>query len=64
MFAKAKDDFYILEGHASKELKGEFVKYVLGFEKISRNDLKQFTHSSGHLYSEKFSDKDKVVYLK
>ena len=63
VFAKQQGDSYKLEGHASKELKGEFVQYVVGFDSISKEDLKKFTHSKGHSFSDKFSSEGEYVYV-
>lgn len=63
IFAKKSGDFYKLEGHASKELKGEFIRYVVGFNSISKDDLKKFRHTKGHIYSEEHSNEDMFVYL-
>lgn len=63
IFARKHKDSYKLEGHASKELKGEFVQYVVGFNSISKEDLKKFKHSTGHKYHEKFSTEEKFIYL-
>lgn len=52
------------EGHMSKKLKGEFVHYVLGFDMITKEDLKKFTHSQGHKYSEEHSSEELFIYVK
>ncbi|MFP4402360.1 MAG: peroxide stress protein YaaA [Candidatus Nanoarchaeia archaeon] len=64
VFAKQNNNSYTLEGHASKILKGEFVQYVLEFDRLSREDLKKFEHTSGHRYSKEFSNQNKFVYIK
>ncbi|MFT4244010.1 MAG: peroxide stress protein YaaA [Candidatus Woesearchaeota archaeon] len=63
VFAKRLGSSYKLEGHASKELKGEFVKYIVGFELISKENLKNFKHSKGHTFSQKFSSEKEFVYI-
>lgn len=63
VFAKKKGDSYQLEGHMSKKLKGEFVRFVVGHDSITRDDLKTFKHSSGHSFSEEFSNQNKFVFL-
>lgn len=62
-FAKSYQNSYKVEGHVSKALKGELIHYILGFEQITRNDLKQFKHSKGHVFSEQFSTESEFVYL-
>lgn len=64
IFAKEKGDSYALEGHLSKDLKGEFVRSIVGQELITMEDLKNFKHSKGHKYNEKFSTGNKLVFLK
>lgn len=63
-FAKSDGDSYKQEGHFSKVLKGEFISYVLNFDDLIIDDLKKFKHSSGHTFSEKFSDENHLVFLK
>ena len=63
IFAKHQGDSFKLEGHASKELKGELVRYIVSFDSISKDDLKKFKHSKGHTFSEKFSSDDELVYI-
>lgn len=63
VFAKKKGDSYQLEGHMSKKLKGEFVRFVISYNSISREDLKLFKHSNGHSFSEEFSNENKFVFL-
>ena len=63
-FVDLKNGKYKQAGHNSKELKGEFVRYLVSFTTISRKELEIFSHSSGYSYSSELSTKHKVVYLK
>lgn len=64
IFAKQDGDSFKLEGHASKELKGEFINYVTGFDSISKEDLMKFKHSKGHKFNNKFSNESEFIYIK
>ena len=51
-------------GHISKKLKGEFVRYILGFDEISLEILYNFSHSEGYIYSEDLSSNSEIIFLK
>lgn len=63
-FAKIESGKYKEEGHASKQLKGEFISYICEKEDITREYLEEFIHSSGHKFSAEFSNEDSIVFLK
>ena len=52
------------EGHLSKPLKGEFILYLLEFEKITKDDIKKFKHSLGHTFSKEHSKEDEYIFIK
>jgi cytoplasmic iron level regulating protein YaaA (DUF328/UPF0246 family) len=63
-FCEIKKGKLVNIGHDSKKLKGEFIRYVISKENIKKEDLKVFSHTFGYKYSEKYSDKNEIVYLK
>jgi len=63
-FCKIKDNKLVNVGHDSKKLKGDLINYIVSFENISRSDLEKFEHVDGYKFSEKYSLKNELVYLK
>lgn len=63
IFAKIKDGKFKEEGHNSKKLKGELIRYITQKDTISREYLEKFVHSSGHKYSSDYSDENTITYL-
>ncbi len=63
-FVKKDKDSFKQEGHTSKILKGELISHFLNFENITIEDIKKFEHTSGHKYSEKFSDENNIIFIK
>lgn len=63
-FAELKKGKLVNAGHNSKKLKGEFVRYIIDKDKISKSDLISFKHSEGYVYSENFSSGNEIVYVK
>ena len=51
-------------GHISKKLKGEFIRYILGYDKINLEILHNFSHSEGYEYSEDLSSDNEIIFLK
>lgn len=51
-------------GHASKKLKGEIINYIVKKEKITLEDLYNFTHSEGYSFSRIHSSTNSIIYLK
>lgn len=51
-------------GHESKKLKGELIRYLVGFDRIDRNILENFSHSQGYEYSPELSTQEEIVYFK
>ena len=51
-------------GHNSKKLKGEFIRYLVDKEEITMDYLREFQHTEGFKYSEKFSDDNNLVFVK
>ena len=50
-------------GHISKQLKGEFIRYILSFNEIDLNIIQSFQHSKGYKYSEEISNGNDIVFL-
>lgn len=63
-FCEIKQGKLISQGHNTKQLKGELVKYICNKNSISLDDLKKFEHSLGYKYSEDNSLEHEIVYLK
>jgi len=74
-FSKGKEHYEIIfaeevsgkmknAGHFSKKLKGEFVNFICSKENIEYDDLINWEHSDGFKFSEKYSSKNNIVYLK
>jgi cytoplasmic iron level regulating protein YaaA (DUF328/UPF0246 family) len=63
-FGQIKDNKLKQAGHTSKELKGELINYICKKEKIDREYLENFSHSSGYKYSKEYSNETSLVYLK
>ncbi len=63
IFAKLQNGKYKEEGHASKQLKGELIKYVCERESISRDFLEKFVHSKGHKYAPEYSNQNTLIFL-
>jgi hypothetical protein len=63
-FAKKENGKLKQEGHFSKELKGEFIKYILKKEKITKEYIKAFTHSKGHTFDAEKSSENTYIFSK
>jgi cytoplasmic iron level regulating protein YaaA (DUF328/UPF0246 family) len=51
-------------GHNSKVLKGELVRYLVNFDNLDLEILKNFEHSLGYTYNEELSNENAIIYLK
>ncbi|MCA9497407.1 MAG: peroxide stress protein YaaA [Nanoarchaeota archaeon] len=63
-FCEFKSGKLVNVGHESKKLKGEIVRFIVSKERISKNDLKEFSHSLGYKFSEEYSTEREIIYLK
>lgn len=63
-FCTIKNDKLADVGHDSKKLKGEIIRYIISKNFIRREDLEEFSHSSGYKYSKEHSKDDEIVYMK
>lgn len=63
-FCEKKENKIKQTGHNSKQLKGDLIRYILNFENISRENLEDFKHPQGYIFSNELSNKNKIVYLK
>lgn len=52
------------EGHNSKKLKGELIRYVVREKSVSYDKLKEFRHSQGHSFSKEHSSEKELVFIK
>jgi hypothetical protein len=63
-FAEEKNNELKIIGHNSKKLKGEILRYLSKFEEINYDDLKKFKHNENFIFSDKYSNKEKIIYIK
>ena len=59
-----KNDTPKNSGHISKQLKGEFIRYILSFNEIDLKIIQRFQHSRGYKYSGEISNGNDIVFLK
>ncbi len=64
IFAQLKNGKLKQTAHFSKELKGELINYICEKDKITREDLENFNHSSGYKYSKEYSNENGIFYIK
>lgn len=50
-------------GHISKQLKGEFIRYILSFNEIDLNIIQSFQHSKCYKYSGEISNGNDIIFL-
>jgi len=63
-FCELKNNKLVNVGHESKKLKGDLIKYIISKKNILFEDFKIFKHKDGFNFSEKYSTKNQIVYLK
>jgi len=63
-FMENKSGKTINVGHNSKQLKGEFIRYLLKKENINRDYLENFKHSAGYIFDKDLSDEKSIIYVK
>lgn len=63
-FCEVKENKLINVGHDSKKLKGEIVNYLVEKENITREYIKEFKHTMGYKFSEKYSNYKELIFLK
>ena len=63
-FYEMKNDTPKNSGHISKQLKGEFIRYILSFNEINLKIIQRFQHSRGYKYSGEISNGNDIVFLK
>ena len=51
-FAEYRQGTVKASGHASKQLKGELMRYILEHDSLDFSHLQQFTHSKGYAYAD------------
>jgi cytoplasmic iron level regulating protein YaaA (DUF328/UPF0246 family) len=63
-FYQLKNNIPKNTGHISKQLKGEFIRYILNNNNLTKETITKFTHSENYNYNEGLSKNNNIIFLK